>query len=51
MARKGLLAKATNDKGKFTKASVTARLKEIRGDAEATDEMKALEEYLALAEQ
>ena len=30
----GLLADAANDKGKLTKASVTARLKEIKGDAE-----------------
>ena len=30
----GLLAEAKNDKGKLTKASVKARLKEIKGDAE-----------------
>ena len=47
----GLLADATNDKGKLTKASVNARLKEIKGDAEAADERKALQRYLALIEQ
>jgi type I restriction enzyme M protein len=47
----GLLADAVNDKGKLTKASVAARLKEIKGDAEATDERKVLNEYLALIEQ
>ena len=39
----GLLAEAKNDKGKLTKASVAARLKEIKGDAEAADERKVLE--------
>ena len=47
----GLLADAANDKGKLTKASVTARLKEIKGDADAADERKALNDYLALVEQ
>ncbi|MBW7894895.1 MAG: type I restriction-modification system subunit M [Opitutaceae bacterium] len=47
----GLLADAANDKGKLTKASVTARLKEIKGDADAADELKALKDYLALVEQ
>jgi type I restriction enzyme M protein len=47
----GLLADAANDKGKLTKASVTARLKEIKGDADAADEIKALKDYLALVEQ
>jgi type I restriction enzyme M protein len=37
----GLLAAAVNDKGKLTKASVTARLKEIKGAAAAADELKA----------
>ena len=46
----GLLADAVNDKGKLTKASVTARLKEIKGDAEAADEIKALQDYLALVD-
>jgi type I restriction enzyme M protein len=46
----GLLADATNDKGKLTKASVSARLKEIKGDAEAADEIKVLNDYLALIE-
>jgi type I restriction enzyme M protein len=47
----GLLADAANDKDKLTKASVTARLKEIKGDADAADELKALKDYLALVEQ
>jgi len=46
----GLLADAGNDKGKLTKASVTARLREIKGDPESADEIKALKEYLALVE-
>jgi type I restriction enzyme M protein len=47
----GLLADAANDKGKITKASVAARLKEIKGDAAAADERKTLTDYLALIEQ
>jgi type I restriction enzyme M protein len=47
----GLLADAANDKGKLTKASATARLKEIKGDKEAADEIKALKDYLALVQQ
>jgi type I restriction enzyme M protein len=47
----GLLADAVNNKGKLTKASVTARLKEIKGDADAADERQALNGYLALVEQ
>ena len=46
----GLLAEAKNEKGKITKASVTARLKEIKGDAEFADERKVLKDYLALLE-
>jgi type I restriction enzyme M protein len=47
----GLLEDAKNDKDKLTKASVTARLKEIKADKEAADERQALQDYLALAEQ
>ncbi len=47
----GLLEDAKNDKDKITKASVTARLKEIKGDTDAADERKVLQEYLALSEQ
>lgn len=47
----GLLADAANDKCKLTKASVTARLKEIKGDADSGEELRALKEYLALVEQ
>ncbi len=47
----GLLEEAKTDKDKLTKASVAARLKEIRTDRDAADERKALQDYLALAEQ
>jgi type I restriction enzyme M protein len=46
----GLLADAKNDKDKLTKASVVARLKEIKSDRDAADERKVLGEYLALVE-
>jgi len=46
----GLLESAKNDKDKLTKASVTERLKEIKGDADAADELKVLSDYLALIE-
>lgn len=46
----GLLADAINEKGKLTKASVSARLKEVRGDKEAAEEVKALQGYLSLLE-
>jgi type I restriction enzyme M protein len=46
----GLLADAKNEKDKLTKASVAARLKEIKGDADAADERTALNGYLALSE-
>jgi type I restriction enzyme M protein len=46
----GLLEEAKNDKDKHTKASVTARLNEIKGDADAAGERKLLKEYLALIE-
>jgi type I restriction enzyme M protein len=47
----GLLEDAKNDKDKLTKASATARLKEIRTDRDAAEERQALQEYLALVEQ
>jgi type I restriction enzyme M protein len=47
----GLLAEAKNDKDKLTKASVSARLKEIKNDRDAADESKVLVNYLALSEQ
>ena len=49
----GLLEAAKNDKDKLTKASVAARLKDIKGDADAADspaEAEMLNDYLALAE-
>ena len=47
----GLLEDAKNDKDKITKASVAARLKDIKGDKDATDERKVLADYIALSEQ
>ena len=47
----GLLEEAKNDKDKLTKASATARLKEIKADKDATDEHQAIQEYLGLVEQ
>lgn len=38
----GLIEDAKNDKGKITKASLKARIKEITGDAEFADEMELL---------
>ena len=46
----GLLEEAKNENDKLTKASVTTRLKEVKGDAEFADERKVLEKYLALLE-
>ncbi len=47
----GLLEDAKSDKDKLTKASVAARLKDIKGDADSADERKLLAGYLALSEQ
>ena len=47
----GLLEDAKNDKDKLTKASVTARLKDIKSDKDAADERKVLKEYLQLSEE
>lgn len=46
----GLLAEVKNDKGSITRGSVTARLREIKGDPESADEHKVLEDYLDLIE-
>ncbi|MCX6927003.1 MAG: N-6 DNA methylase, partial [Verrucomicrobia bacterium] len=46
----GFLEAAKNDKDKLTRASVAARLKEIKSDADAADERKVLNDYLALTE-
>lgn len=46
----GLLEDAKNDKDKLTKASATARLKEIKTDKDAADERQALRDYLGLVE-
>lgn len=47
----GLLADAANDKGKLTKASVTARLKEVKGDPDAAEEISLIRQFMALVEQ
>jgi len=47
----GLLEDAKNDKDKLTKASATARLKEIKTDKDVVDERQAIQEYLGLVEQ
>lgn len=47
----GLLEEARNDKDKLTKASATARLKEVKTDKDATEECQALRDFLALVEQ
>jgi type I restriction enzyme M protein len=46
----GLLADARTDKGKLTKASVKARLAEIKGDADAAEERSLLKECLSIIE-
>ncbi len=46
----GLLFDAKTEKGKLTKVSVNARLKDIKLDKEAADEHKTLEAYIALIE-
>ena len=46
----GLLAEAKNEKGKLTKASVKARIAEVAGDKDASDEKMILKEYMALIE-
>ena len=47
----GLLDDAKNDKDKLTRASVAARLKDIKGDSESADEAQVLRAYLALSDQ
>jgi type I restriction enzyme M protein len=47
----GLLEEAKTDKDKLTKASLAARLKELRTDPEAAEERQAVQAYLTLIEQ
>jgi type I restriction enzyme M protein len=47
----GLLVEAQTDKGKLTKASIRARLTEIKKDPEADEERELLEGYLELIDQ
>lgn len=44
----GLLSDVIDDKGKITKGSINARLKEIKGDKDYDDERAVLETYLDL---
>lgn len=46
----GILEELKNEKGKITKGSVQNRIKEIKGDKDAADELKVLENYLDLVE-
>ena len=46
----GLFAEAKNDKDKLTKTSVSARLKEIKSNADTADERMVLGDYLVLVE-
>lgn len=46
-----LFEEARNDKGKLTKVSINARIKEIKHDKDADDELKALRVYLMLLEE
>ena len=46
----GLLSSVIDD-GKITKSDLTARLREIRGDAEFGDERAVLEQYLSLMDE
>lgn len=50
-AEEGLLAEAKNDKGKLTKVSVSALLKDIKNEADVADQRNQLNAYLALIEQ
>jgi type I restriction enzyme M protein len=43
----GLLESVIDDKGSISKSAITARLKEIKDDAEATDEIALLKRYQA----
>lgn len=46
----GMLEEVKTDKGKVTKALIQKRVKEIKNDADASEEMKVLEGYLKLIE-
>jgi type I restriction enzyme M protein len=46
----GLLEEVKTDKGKISKVNVQKRIKEIKNDAEAAEELKVLEAYLKLIE-
>lgn len=47
----GLLADAKNDKDKITKTTAKNRLKEVKGNADYSDEIEVLENYLKLSDE
>jgi type I restriction enzyme M protein len=47
----GLFADAQTEKGKLTKNSIKARLREIEDDADAADEKRLLQDYLELIDE
>lgn len=47
----GLLSEVLNEKGKVTKAAVSARIREIKGDPEYREEQQLLEQYQDALEQ
>lgn len=47
----GMLSEATNDKGKFTKTTVTKHIREIKGDPEEKEAYDLLQEIKSLFEQ
>ncbi|MEA5533708.1 type I restriction-modification system subunit M [Crocosphaera sp. XPORK-15E] len=47
----GLLEEVTNDSGNITKANITTRIKEIKGNSEFEEEVKLLRVYLRLIDE
>jgi len=45
-----LFAEAKNEAGKINKGNLSKRIKEIRGDKDLVEELKVLQEYIALTE-
>jgi len=50
-SEEGALAEAQTDAGKVTKASITTRLKELKGDASAKEDVSVLKQCLTLFDQ
>ena len=49
-SEEGLLEEVKTDKGKISKANVQKRIKDIKNDSDAAEELKVLEAYLRLLE-